>query len=145
MRFYKPNACNMVLKLSRFTLKGHHPSYLLLIKIWLNTCGDSLCRILASWGYCPRVSPILWFHHSWTDIPGQPGVGLTPTKARIMQVQGGENYSITCWTPPERADCKGTQNRFQIGVVTVSPAVPIRIINIISNKGLIMGVSCKAL
>ena len=39
MRFYKPNTCNMVLKLSRFTLKGHHPSHLLSDK---NMAGEYL-------------------------------------------------------------------------------------------------------
>lgn len=92
-----------------------------------------------------RVSPILWSPIHELDIPRQlrcwpyshPAPGL-------CRLQGGENYSITCWTPLERCRLqRDPEPLFQIGVVTVS-AVPIRIINIISTKALIMGVSCKA-
>lgn len=122
-----------VLKFVRVPLKGHHPSYLLSDK---DMAGGSL-EILCAEYWPPEVLSPCQSHivvtHSWTDIPGQPGVGLTPTKARIMQASGRwVQYHML--NTPERAFCD-PEPLFQIGVVTVSPAVSNRIINIINNKG----------
>lgn len=136
MRFYKPNACNMVLKLSRFTLKGHHPSYLLSDKDMAGEYVEILCAeywppegtVPVSVPYCghpfmnwhPRAARCWPYSHQGQDYAGFRAVRITVSHAE-------HPWACRLQRDPEPL--------FQIGVVTVSPAVPIRIINIISNKG----------
>lgn len=97
----------------------HHTFFL--IKIWLeNTWRFSVQNIGLLRVLSPCQSHIV-VTHSWTDIPGQPGVGLTPTKARIMQASGRWELQYHMLNTPERADCSVTQNRFSRSVLWLFP------------------------
>lgn len=101
--FYKPNICNMALKLSRFTFKGHPPSLFLSDKdMVIEYLEIHLQNIWFSWRDCPSVHPIWWTSlHEVTfpgshlcSFPGSPvSFPLLSFRPRLSRLHGGENYS----------------------------------------------------
>lgn len=142
MRPFCKQMGNLALGLARSILRGHHYSFL--IKAWLHCTLDSSSGILESpESMVPMFIPSLGNPYRKWFPPGAHCHGVPPASPLLSfrlgfsMLHGGENYSHqamsrSSWACQLKCDpelfCK-------MSVVIVSPAVPIRIINIINNKG----------